>query len=219
MIGIGSRVHEWVDFEIWVAIAAPVLEIFGSRLPIRPPDRSWLLPASCTASHACEPYRQSRMKYSWYGRGGLAQPGRMMMSILKNCWATSPRSTIQRMIHPHLGTKLVSARLTFGDVELTQWNQVLHITTPQLSKRAGADACLSTLYSKIDPSEQAAKRVLRVRRLCWSRRDLQKPDPIEVLSAILRGKTQIVGKTSSTIDASGLSIQGRVHFKVEPPIL
>ena len=146
------------------------------------------------------------MKYSCYGRRGLAQPGRM-------------RSTIQRMIHPHLRTKLVSAGLTFGGVELTQRNQVLHITTPQLSKRAGADACLSTLYSKIDPSEQAAKRVLRVRRLCWSRRDLQKPDPIEVLSAILRGETQIVGKTSSAIDATGLSIQGRVHFKVEPPIL
>ena len=25
--------------------------------------------------------------------------------------------------------------------------------TPQLSERAGADACLSTLHSKIDPSE------------------------------------------------------------------
>ena len=32
-------------------------------------------------------------------------------------------------------------------------------TTPQLSERAGAGACLSTLHSKIDPSELAAKGV------------------------------------------------------------
>ena len=35
-----------------------------------------------------------------------------------------------------------------------------------------ADACLSTLHSKIDPSElAAAKGVLRARRLCCSRRE------------------------------------------------
>ena len=45
-------------------------------------------------------------------------------------------------------------------------------TTPQLSERAaGADACLSTLHSKIDPSELGVKGVLRARRLCWLRRE------------------------------------------------
>ena len=43
--------------------------------------------------------------------------------------------------------------------------------TPQLSERAGADACLSTLHSKIDPSELAAKGVVRARRLCCLRRE------------------------------------------------
>ena len=41
----------------------------------------------------------------------------------------------------------------------------------QLSKRAGADACHSTLNSKIDPSNLAAKGVLRARRLCCLRRE------------------------------------------------
>ena len=39
------------------------------------------------------------------------------------------------------------------------------------AERAGADACLSTLHSKIDPSELAAKGVLRARRLCCLRRE------------------------------------------------
>ena len=59
---------------------------------------------------------------------------------------------------------------------------------------------LSTLHSNIDPSELAAKGVLRARRLCClrrlsvlsRRRDLQKPDLIEVLSALLRAEAQIV---------------------------
>ena len=44
-------------------------------------------------------------------------------------------------------------------------------TSPQLSECAGADACLSTLHSKIDPSELAAKGVLRARKLCCLRRE------------------------------------------------
>ena len=44
-------------------------------------------------------------------------------------------------------------------------------TTPQLSERSDADACLSTFHSKIDPSELAAKGVLRARRLCCLRRE------------------------------------------------
>ena len=45
-------------------------------------------------------------------------------------------------------------------------------TNDSLSERVGADACLSTLHnSKIDPSELAAKGVLRARRLCCLRRE------------------------------------------------
>ena len=80
--------------------------------------------------------------------------------------------TIARMIRLHLGSKLVGARLTFGVCCLTlpheercgrrtypvksTWTSA----TPQLSERAGADACLSTSHSKIDHSELAAKGVL-----------------------------------------------------------
>ena len=91
--------------------------------------------------------------------------------------------TIARLIRPHLGSRLFSARLTFGVHCSTlpreercarRTNPVKSTctsTTPQLSERAGADACLSTLHSKIDPSELAAKGVLRARRLCCLRRE------------------------------------------------
>ena len=91
--------------------------------------------------------------------------------------------TIARMIRPHLGSRLLSARLTFRVHCCTlsreercarRTNPVKSTctsTTPQLSERAGADACLSTLHSKIDPSELAAKGVLRARRLCCLRRE------------------------------------------------
>ena len=94
----------------------------------------------------------------------------------------SALTTIARMIRPHLGSRLVSARLTFGVHCCTlpreercgrRTNPVkstgVELTTPQLSERAGADGCLSTLHSKIDPSELAAKGVLRARRLCCLR--------------------------------------------------
>ena len=95
----------------------------------------------------------------------------------------SDLTTIARMIHPHLGSRPVSARLTFGVHCCTlpreercarRTNPVKSTctsTTPQLSERAGADACLSSLHSKIDPSELAAKGVLRARRLCCLRRE------------------------------------------------
>ena len=95
----------------------------------------------------------------------------------------SDLTTIARMIRPHLGSRLVSVRLTFGVHCCTlpreercarRANPVKSTctsTTPQLSERAGADACLSTLHSKIDPSELAAKGVLRARRLCCLRRE------------------------------------------------
>ena len=79
--------------------------------------------------------------------------------------------------------KLNSARLTFGVHCSTlsreercgrRTNPVKSTctsTTPQLSERAGADVCLSTLHSKIDPSELAAEGVLRARRLCCLRRE------------------------------------------------
>ena len=69
-----------------------------------------------------------------------------------------------RMIRPHL-----RSRLTFGVHCCTlpreercgrRTNPVKSTctsTTHQLSERAGADECLSTLYCKIDPSELAAK--------------------------------------------------------------
>ena len=87
------------------------------------------------------------------------------------------------MIRPHLESRLVSAKLTFGVHCCTlsrkercgrRTNPVKSTctsTTPQLSERAGADACLSTLHSKIDPSELAAKGVLRASRLCCLRRE------------------------------------------------
>ena len=124
--------------------------------------------------------------------------------------------TIAWMIRPHLGSRLVSDRLTFGVHKCTlpreercgrRTNPVKSTctsTTPQLSERAGADdACLSTLHIKTDPSELAAKGVLRARRLCClrretafspsRRRELQKLDLTEVLSALLRVEEQIVG--------------------------
>ena len=72
------------------------------------------------------------------------------------------------MIRPHLGSRLVSVRLTFGVHYCTlpreercarRTNPVKSTctsTTPQLAERAGADPCVSTLHSKIDPSELAA---------------------------------------------------------------
>ena len=44
-------------------------------------------------------------------------------------------------------------------------------TTPQLSERAGADACLSTLHSKIDPSELAAKGAANEEAILLLRRE------------------------------------------------
>ena len=94
----------------------------------------------------------------------------------------SDLTTIAGMIRPHLGSRLFSARLTFGVHHCTlpreerfgrRTNPVKSTctsTTPQLSERTGADACLSTLHSKIDSSELAAKGVLRARRLCCLRR-------------------------------------------------
>ena len=79
---------------------------------------------------------------------------------------------LSNLIRPHLGSRLVSDRLTVGVHCCTlprvercarRTNPVKStctLTTPQLSERAGADACLSTLHSKIDPSELAAKGVL-----------------------------------------------------------
>ena len=95
----------------------------------------------------------------------------------------SDLTTIARMIRPHLGSRLVRARLTFGvhcctlPREERCGRRTISVkstctsTTPQLSERTGADACLSTLHSKIDPSELAAKGVLRARRLCCLRRE------------------------------------------------
>ena len=71
-------------------------------------------------------------------------------------------------------------------------------TTPQLSERADADACLSTLHSKIDPSELAAKGVLRARReTAFSPESAAGyseagSHTVEVFSALLRGEAQIV---------------------------
>ena len=88
----------------------------------------------------------------------------------------SDLTTIARMIHPHLGSRLVGARLTFGVhcCTLPREERCARRTNPvksTLSARAGADACLSTLNSKIDPSELAAKGVLRAKRLCCLRRE------------------------------------------------
>ena len=76
------------------------------------------------------------------------------------------------MLRPHLGSRLVSALLTYGvrcralsceercgrmianPVESTSTS-----TTPQLSERAGGDACLQSLHSNIDPSKLAAGAV------------------------------------------------------------
>ena len=95
---------------------------------------------------------------------------------------------------------MVGARLTFGAHCCTRPREercgrrtnpvksTCTSTTPQLSERAAAD-----------PSELAAKVVLRARRLCCLKRgaafspNLHKLDLIEVLSALLRGGAQIVG--------------------------
>ena len=85
----------------------------------------------------------------------------------------SDLATIARMIHPRLGSRLVSARLTFGVhcCILPREERCARRTNPVKSERTGADACLSTLHSNIDPSELAAKGVLRARRLCCLRRE------------------------------------------------
>ena len=96
--------------------------------------------------------------------------------------------TIAWMIRPHLGSRLVSARLTFGVHCCTlsreercgrRTNPVKSTctsNTPQLSECAGADACLSTLHSKIDPSELTAKGVLRARLCCLRRESAFSPE-------------------------------------------
>ena len=77
-----------------------------------------------------------------------------------------------------------------------------HDSTDDLEAR-GADACLSTLHSKIDPSELAAKGVLRAKRLCCLRRETAfSPESAAGSSkagsfrgpfcTLLRGETQIV---------------------------
>ena len=93
----------------------------------------------------------------------------------------SDLTTIAQMIRPHLGSRLVSARLTFGVYCCTLSHEercarrpnpvksTCTSTTPQLSERANADACVSMMYSKIDPSELAAKGVLRRRLYCLRR--------------------------------------------------
>ena len=71
-----------------------------------------------------------------------------------------------RMLRPNLGSRLVSAMLTYGVRCRTLFceercgrmiaNPVKSpctSTTPQLSERAGGDACLVSLHSKIDPSK------------------------------------------------------------------
>ena len=90
--------------------------------------------------------------------------------------------SVARMIRPLLGSRLVSARLTLKVYCFTLPRQercgrrtspvksTCTSTTPQLSERADADVCLSTLHSKIDPSELAAKGVLRARP-CSLRRE------------------------------------------------
>ena len=67
----------------------------------------------------------------------------------------SDLTTIARTIHPHLGLRLVGARLTFGGRRTNPVKKsTCTSTTPQLSEHAGLVACLSTLYTVrwIDPS-------------------------------------------------------------------
>ena len=78
-----------------------------------------------------------------------------------------------RMLRPHLGSRLVSAMLTYGVNCRTlscveQCGRMIanpvkstctSTTPPQLSERAGADACLYSLHSKFDPSKLAAGAV------------------------------------------------------------
>ena len=147
-----------------MAIAAPVLEITGSNLPIRPAS----LPACLMHGFTCLRTflsKQDGVQQLWPLRPSLTRPH----DDFNFEELLSDLTTIVRMIRPHLGSRLVSARLTFGVHCCTlpreercarRTNPVKSTctsTTPQLSERAGADACLSTLHSKIDPSELAAK--------------------------------------------------------------
>ena len=76
------------------------------------------------------------------------------------------------MLRPHLGSGLVSTLLAYG----VRWRTLSSeercgrmianpvkstrtSTTPQLSERTGADACLQSVHSKIDPSKLAAGAV------------------------------------------------------------
>ena len=74
----------------------------------------------------------------------------------------SDLTTIARMIRPHLGSRLVSARLTFG----------IHCCTLPCEERCGRRTCTSiTLQlSEGTGAELAVKGVLRARRLCCLRR-------------------------------------------------
>ena len=82
------------------------------------------------------------------------------------------------MIHPHLGSRLVSARLTFGVhcCTLPREERCGRRTKPSeinlhIDHSPALGACHSTLHSQIDPSELAAKGLLRARRLCCLRRE------------------------------------------------
>ena len=77
------------------------------------------------------------------------------------------------MLHPHLGSRLVSApptcRMhcsTLSDEErcgrtiANRLKSICTLTTPPLSERAGAEAYLKSLHGKTDPSKLAVGVVL-----------------------------------------------------------
>ena len=70
------------------------------------------------------------------------------------------------MLRPHLGSRLVSAPQSSE-----KQCGCVGMPTPELSERAGGDACQQSLHSKIDPSKLAAGVVLQARRLCRLRRE------------------------------------------------
>ena len=88
---------------------------------------------------------------------------------------------------------MVSARLTLGVHDCTLSREERCARSPQLSERVGAAVCLSTLPSKIDPSELAVLKGCRERGVHAALGGRLLSVLTEALSALLRGEAQIEG--------------------------
>ena len=134
----------WAEWRLLLPFARLLIQV-----AVRTSDRSWLPAASCTR-HVLE-----------NAAGSLGQPCPVRPSPTRP-WEVigfeellSEHIARARMLRPHLGSRLVSAMLTYGvrcrapsceercgRMIANPVKSTCTSTTPQLSERAGADACL-----------------------------------------------------------------------------